>query len=119
LGKEEIILKKYNGFSFVEVFLASSIIFFLATTLIPIYTQLQVEREVLKDRRTITKYLHDDLQNNIQQKQTYPKEYVQTINDVAVNVYLFEEGNNIVVCGEWNNEKAIDERKCLYGTPIE
>ena len=104
----------------IEVMIAASILFSTITIFIPITSQIQIEKKVLRERRAIAYQLQEELQ-----------QYIWTDNNVLPSTFTFKqdaklfhfqfiEDNNFVRgCVQWENAKEIDESFCLYALPTE
>ncbi|WP_188453665.1 type II secretion system protein [Virgibacillus oceani] len=113
-------MKNNKGFTLIEVLVAFSIIFMIATTLVPIATTLNTELEVLSQRRMLTNRLHDELQDYLWDSEpAIPKTYTERINKKEVLFHFNLENRLIKGCAEWQNVKQSIEKYCLYGYPQE
>ncbi|WP_164216103.1 hypothetical protein [Virgibacillus sp. YIM 98842] len=118
MEKEDITLKKSNGFTFIETLIAASLLLTAVTTVVPIISLMHTEREVLSERRAISLELHDELQQFLWTEEApVPSDYLK-INDKKEVRYTFQYENEFVKgCAEWQNAKKIHESFCLYGLP--
>lgn len=105
-------LKNNKGFSFIEVFIATSLIMMVAITFIPISNQLKNERAVLTERQNKISLLQEHLQLLIlRDAARIPSE---SILDNAT--YTFKEEDEFLKgCVKWINVKHVEEKVCLYG----
>lgn len=118
LAKEGAILSKYNGFTLIEVLIASSILMMMITTFVPIFSLLKNEQTVLSDRRTIAFRLHDELQYYLWDKTaTMPASFMETIQFRSVAFEFTKNDDLVKGCAKWKNVKKIGEVTCLYGYP--
>src|SRR5690625_2586591 len=118
LVKVDIILKKSNGFIWIETLVSLSIVMLLATTIIPIYTTLQQEKRILHDRSLISLYLYDELQREILEEHHDEIRMEQVnISDRIVTIQFTLENEYIKGCVSWENVKERTENLCLYGIP--
>lgn len=108
-------MKKINGFSFIEVLAAFSIVMMLAFTILPIISLLIQEETILSDRRIISNRLHDELQSVIWTADPYPSSISRTIRSRHVEFTFMKEKQFIKGCGYWINIKEREEKVCLYG----
>lgn len=115
LGKGGIILSNIKGFYLLEVLVASSIIFMLIATTIPIATLLERERIVLSERRIFSARLHDELQPFLWHDIELPIRYSDVIHVVDVTFNFTREGEYIKGCVHWENARKKSETICLYG----
>ncbi|WP_029271023.1 prepilin-type N-terminal cleavage/methylation domain-containing protein [Virgibacillus alimentarius] len=105
-----------KGFTLIEVLVASSIIFTIVSTTVPITSLLLKEREILSDRRIITSRLHDELQPFLwEKKKTLPSTFIKTISETPVKFHFSYKEKLIKGCAEWENVKERNEKICIYG----
>lgn len=107
-------MKNNNGFTLIEVLVATSIILMLVATIVPVSTLVQVEKKILFDRRIILLALHDDLQETIWGDRKIENKQ-QNINHHIVEIYYSVDNKLIKGCASWENEKKKEETVCLYG----
>jgi prepilin-type N-terminal cleavage/methylation domain-containing protein len=120
LEKEGITLKKNKGFTLIEVLIAATILMTVITTIVPIISLVQAERQVLSERRTLSLKLHDELQQFLWLEDiTLPAAYSETIHEKAVQFTFIIENEYVKGCAEWQNAKRRTELFCLYGLPKE
>ncbi len=63
LGEEEdIFVNNHKGFTLLEVLVATTIIFMLITTMVPLTTLLTKERKLASENLILANMLHDELQ---------------------------------------------------------
>lgn len=111
-------LRKKNGYSLIEVIVASSIFLSAVAIFIPIVSKLQIEQHILSERSTVAHQLHEDLQQYIWvDRNTVPAEYQKDINSNTINFDFEEENDYIKGCAAWHNAKQTKESICLYGLP--
>ena len=111
-------LRETNGYSLIEVIVASSIFLSAVAVFIPIASNLQLEQHILTERRTVAHQLHEDLQQYIWlDASAVPAEYRKELNSNTINFEFEEENNFIKGCAAWQNAKQIKESICLYGLP--
>lgn len=109
-------LLKNNGFTLVEVIVASSILMVVITTIMPIISLITEHQRLLSDRRTFSYQLHDELQPYVHQQDTsLPSNYSKTIHNKKVAFQFRKENELIKGCAEWKNVKNNNEIICLYG----
>ena len=107
-----IALNNYNGFSFIEIMMASILALTILLTIVPIATQLQKERAVLNERLNHIELLHDQLQQYILNPPiTLPSEV--SINDAHLTFQM--DDKLLKGCIKWENAKLKQEKECLYG----
>ena len=118
LEKEGVILLKSNGFTLIEVMIASSILMLVVTTFVPIFSLLNKERSILHDRRGVTSHLHDELQHVLWEgSKNIPSQFTADIQNKEITFYFSKESEFIKGCASWKNVKKTDETICLYGYP--
>ncbi len=116
-GKEGFILQNRNGFTLIEVLIASGIIFTAIATFMPIISTLDIEQKVLSDRRKLAYLLHDELQQFIWSSNTLlPVAFTKTVDSYMEVQFDFQIENEFIKgCAEWNNAKNTEEQLCFYG----
>lgn len=101
-----------KGFSFIEIFIATSLIIIVAATFIPINSQLENERLILKNRLNQAYSLQYRLQSQILREPAY-------ISDESLQedtVFSFKkEDQYLKGCVEWINVKQVEEKICSFG----
>lgn len=104
-----------NGFTLIEVLVASGIILMLISTILPMTTLLEQERAVLSERRIFTTDLHDELQQFLWDDMVPPKMYSKTIDFTNIKFNFSNEDDLIKGCVQWENARKSNETICLYG----
>ncbi|MFA1821547.1 type II secretion system protein [Virgibacillus oceani] len=113
-------MKKNEGFTLIEVLIATTILMTVVTTAVPIISMVQSERQVLSERRTISLKVHDELQQFLWLEDiTLPTAYSETIHEKAVQFTFKKENEYVKGCAEWQNAKRRSESFCLYGVSKE
>ncbi|WP_179151895.1 prepilin-type N-terminal cleavage/methylation domain-containing protein [Oceanobacillus senegalensis] len=110
-------LKSGNGFTLIEVIVATSIFFTLVSTFIPMITLLSKEQGILKDRRNISYHLHDELQPFLWENKPVPNHYTDEITGRTVTFSFTRERGFIKGCAAYENGRHTDETICFYGLP--
>ncbi|WP_339228114.1 type II secretion system protein [Oceanobacillus sp. FSL K6-2867] len=112
-------MQNHNGFTLIEVLIASGIVFTVIATFSPIISTLHTEQKVLSERRKLAYALHDELQQFIWNTNTLlPKEFIQTIDENKEVQFKFQQENGVIKgCAKWNNAKNNNEKLCFYGLP--
>ena len=111
-------MRKKNGYSLIEVIVASSIFLSAIAIFIPIVSKIQIEQHILTERRTVTHQLHEDLQHYIWvNARAVPAEYRKDINSTTIDFDFQKENDYIKGCAAWQNAKQTKESICLYGLP--
>jgi competence protein ComGC len=109
-------LSKFNGFTLIEVLIATGIFMILVMVFVPIITQIKKGETVLSDRRAIVYELHDEIQPFIWNNKSLPNTFSKTINNGKIVQYTFTEKNKFIKgCAYWENARKTDETFCLEG----
>ncbi|RDW21932.1 type II secretion system protein [Oceanobacillus chungangensis] len=107
---------KNNGFTMIEVIVASVILFSVITTIIPIVSTVEKEQKVLSDRRIMIHTLHDELQSFIVGNPLRkPTEHIKEINRRQAVFRFSTESDYIKGCVNWENVRKRKETICLFG----
>lgn len=95
----------------------ASVLFLSAVTIfIPIFNQLQIEKNILNERRTFAYYLHEELQQYIwSEDHTFPAAYTSQYTGKSIHFQFIKTDDFIKGCVEWQNAKQKKESFCLYG----
>lgn len=107
-----------NGFTLVESLATLSIFLMITLTIVPILYQITLEEEVLKQRRMVQSFLHDELLDTIASSIPieFPISFNKRVNNGPEITFEFVTENNLLKgCANWNNVKKIQETICLYG----
>ncbi|MFC4022801.1 Tfp pilus assembly protein FimT/FimU [Oceanobacillus longus] len=76
-------MQKNNGFTLIEVLIASSILFTTVAVFIPLSFLVDAEQKLLSDRRQLASILHDELQHVIWDTPgELPLKYTETVNSI-------------------------------------
>ena len=111
-------LRKKNGYSLIEVIVASSIFLSAVAIFIPIVSKLQIEQHILSERSTAAHQLHEELQQYIWvNASAVPAGYRKDVNSNTIEFDFEEENDYIKGCAAWQNAKQTKEFICLYGLP--
>ncbi len=110
-------LKKVNGFTLIEVIIASSLLFSFILILVPAFSILHVEQTVLHDRLAIAYKLHDEMQPIIWENDNFTASYDLLVNKQTVTIEIDHEHNYLKGCAYWKNAKQTNEEVCLYAEP--
>ncbi len=107
-------MKKSNGFSLVEVIIATTILFSYISLLTPILSHIGKEQILLRNHLEYIHLLHDELVVLLGEKKELPLIYTNKTNDQEIQ-FTFTNENGFIKGGvKWNaNEK--EESPCLYG----
>ena len=120
LGEEEdIFVNNHKGFTLLEVLVATTIIFMLITTLIPLTTLLTKERKLASENLILANMLHDELQPFLWNNKSAPKQFQKKVNSKKVIFSFTREDDFIKGCVKWTNVKNKGDSICLYGLPQE
>ncbi|GAB3052016.1 prepilin-type N-terminal cleavage/methylation domain-containing protein [Virgibacillus ainsalahensis] len=107
---------KTNGFTLIEVLIASTLLITVVTTVFPIITLLTNEKDNLSDRRILTSKVHDELQDYLWDKEkSTPDQFTEIIRMKEVTFTFTKEKEYIKGCARWENVKKTKETICLYG----
>ncbi|MBP1969743.1 prepilin-type N-terminal cleavage/methylation domain-containing protein [Virgibacillus natechei] len=107
---------KNNGFTLVEVLVASSILMVVITTLVPIISLINEHQALLSERRTFSYLLHDELQPFVHQHETtIPTSYSKQVHHKTLAFQFSKENELVKGCVQWQNVKNTNEVICLYG----
>lgn len=115
LAKAGATLKKYNGFSLIEVLVSFGIVTMLIITVLPISIQVKKEQQILADRLTIVTMLYDELQLTIWNQHEIPKTYNKYSENIQLYFQFTSKNDLTQGCVEWTNVKNEKEKSCLYG----
>ncbi|WP_404453003.1 type II secretion system GspH family protein [Virgibacillus necropolis] len=110
-------MKKFNGFSLIEVLVAFGIVTMLVVTVFPISIQIKKEQQKLSDRITIATQLYDELQLTIWSNSDLPKTYNKQFESKPLTFHFKTINNLTQGCVEWTNVKNEKEKTCLFGYP--
>ncbi|WP_165769131.1 type II secretion system protein [Virgibacillus profundi] len=109
---------KNNGFTLIEVLVATSILMVAVSVIVPIIVLLNEEQQILSDRRVLAYRLHDELQPYIwEENLSSPSLFHETIQNKNATFHFTKENDYIKGCVTWENVKKKDESFCLYGLP--
>lgn len=112
-------LRNNKGFTLIEVLVASSILFLVMMTVVPINSLLTNERIISKDRYEYADQLQAELQPFIwERNKRLPATYERTINNQSVSFQITRETDVLIKgCVRWINAREKQEEVCLYGYP--
>jgi len=109
-------LSKINGFTLIEILIATGIFMILVMVFVPIITQIKKEETVLSDRRSIAYELHDELQPFIWNNKSLPNTFSKRNYNGRIVQYTFTEENKFIKgCAQWENARKTNETFCLEG----
>lgn len=112
--------KKKNGFTMIEVLVASTIFLQIITIFLPIYSKIETNKVVLTERRNAAFTLSEEMQTITQKEPPLINISYDKIRNETVFHFIFNEENNLIKgCVTWTNAKRSEERFCLYGLPKE
>jgi len=99
----------------IEVIVASSLFLSTIAIFVPILSQLQIEKNILNERRTAAIELHEELQQYIWEKEpTLPAAYITNLSGSSLRFQFTKRDELIKGCVEWQNAKQNKEILCLY-----
>lgn len=108
-------LIRKNGYSIIEVIVASSLFLSTVAIFVPILSQLQMEKNILNERRIAAFQLQEELQQYIWKEESLlPAAYSTDISGRALRFQFTEIDQLIKGCVEWQNAKQNNETFCLY-----
>ncbi|GGN63895.1 type II secretion system protein [Oceanobacillus indicireducens] len=108
-------MKKKNGYSMIEVLIASSIFFQALILFIPIYADIQLAYDTLRDKRWAANQLQTELQQYIWGKPPpLPAVLETTRNDTLFHFEFNKEDIYMKGCVSWQNAKESEETICLF-----
>ncbi|WP_405101202.1 hypothetical protein [Oceanobacillus sp. FSL H7-0719] len=108
-------MKEKNGYSIIEVIIAASLFLSTVAIFVPILNQLQIEKNILRDKRIAIYQLHEELQQYIwTDTPILPAAYSDNISGTPLQFKFIEINQLIKGCVEWKNAKQISETHCLY-----
>lgn len=112
-------LKNNEGFTLIEVLISFSILFMVATTIIPLFSIIEKERTQLNVRLELSNRLHDEIQPYLWEngQHHFPIQYTRTMDKISVAFLFTMEQNLIKGCVEWRNVHNEAEAVCLFGSP--
>lgn len=102
----------------IEVIVAASIFFSAIVIFIPITSQMQLEKNVLSERRDIAFHLQAELQQYIwTDNHSLPTTFTSHQDGKQFEFQFIEENKFIKGCVQWENAKEIEESFCLHALP--
>lgn len=112
-------MKNNKGFTLIEVLIASSILFIIIMTVVPIKSLLTSERRLLSDRYDYTARLHEELQFYLwEEDKQLPISYEQKLKQKTILFQFTKVSSELIKgCVEWKNVRDKNEKTCLYGYP--
>lgn len=108
-----------KGFIFFEVLVVLTILIFVVSLFTSISIRINQERKLLKDRRTFSTLLHDELQPFIWggENPSLPKTFHKTYHEQFLTFHFSYEQEMVKGCVTWNHERQKEETLCLFGRP--
>ncbi|MCM3738742.1 hypothetical protein M3210_00545 [Oceanobacillus luteolus] len=107
-----------NGYSMIEVLVASTIFFQVILIFIPIHSQLQMATDTLSDKRWASIILHEEIQHFIwEDAPLLPATFETELKNRVFSLHFYEEEGYVKGCVYWINAKKTTESFCLYGLP--
>ena len=108
--------KRKNGYTVIEVLIASTLFFQSLLLLIPMQSNLQTYKEVLKERRFAATKLSEELQMMLRNRGPFrATEFELETNGTIFHYRFFAEKEYIKGCVEWTNAEMAEEEFCLSG----
>lgn len=109
-------LKKKNGFSFVEVLAATALFFYSLLIILPLHTSMQMEKAVLSEKRTAATMLSEKLQPFLKNGgMKTPASFDVTEKGTTFHFQFTESSDYLKGCVHWTNAKQSSEKICLFG----
>lgn len=116
MEREEIILTNRNGFIWIETLVSLHVILVIMTTVIPIYTTVQKDKQILHDRSVYSLELFNELQIILHgEDKLVEKVFKKRLAGREVTFEFSTEGDYRKGCATWKNAKGKMEKRCLYG----
>lgn len=106
-------LENEKGITWIEAISASTVIFTIVLTFIPLHQLIQSERQQLYEKRQLSHQLFNrliELSSNRDEIHLLP-----LTEDVAMGKFTFSEKDGMIQgCMQWDNEKKNEQEWCLY-----
>ncbi|WP_277677894.1 MULTISPECIES: hypothetical protein [Gracilibacillus] len=116
MEKGGVILTPHNqsGYLNIEALVAAIVFLCLILTLMPLYTQLRLENEVLADKRIVIHQLYEELllHSSTDPMVVTKEEWIRN----PVTLKFKQTSSYLKGCATWKNVKKNNERLCLYAS---
>jgi len=77
---------------------------------------IHAERQVLTDRIIISSFLHDELQQTLQDDPASSQlEYIERLQNKEISLSFIKEDSYIKGCAKWTNKRSREDGICFYG----
>ncbi|HLS23852.1 MAG TPA: hypothetical protein VK037_08070 [Pseudogracilibacillus sp.] len=103
-----------RGFIWVETLLSLQIVLILAITIMPLYSKITTEKDLLHKRTMYSLALYNELKEVVYKKGMGSYFYEKEIDSSVVTFHFFDESPYIKGCISWTNAKDKKENLCLY-----
>lgn len=104
-----------QGFIWVETLVSLNVILLVMTTIIPIYTTIQKEKQVIKEGSLIEMQLFNELHIVLNDSPIPEESFTKQVENREVTYQFFTKEEYIKGCATWKNAKGKSEERCLYG----
>lgn len=104
-----------NGFIWVETLVSLNIVLIVMTIILPIYTTIQKEKLIIKERSLTTLQLFNELQFALHDAAEMERSFTKQIDKRQVSFHFSIEDEYVKGCATWKNAKEKNEKLCLYG----
>ncbi|MCZ0754640.1 competence type IV pilus minor pilin ComGE [Anoxybacillus sp. J5B_2022] len=102
--------KNCNGFTFVEALVASAVLLMITIALLPLLTQIMVERHNVALKNKAQQLLHAEMNRDAQ-----PADKTVTVAGVTYAISWTEVGNGMrKACVRWNDYVSRTVERCEY-----
>ncbi|WP_054635426.1 type II secretion system protein [Thalassobacillus sp. C254] len=108
------IFKNTNGFTLIEVVGALSIITVIAAVLVPVYTLVQTERQVIAQERAALSILEEEMYFIDEAASTFDHEKTRWLGDNEFFIETKEGKDWNEICISWLNVKQRPGEHCAY-----
>lgn len=104
-----------NGFIWIETLVSLNIVLIVMTIIVPIYTTVQKEKLIIKERSLTSLQLFNELQFVLNDSSETERSFTKHIEQREVNFQFSIEDDYVKGCATWKNAKGKNEERCLYG----
>ncbi|GGJ62654.1 competence protein ComGE [Anoxybacillus voinovskiensis] len=101
--------KNCNGFTFIEALVSLAVLLVITTTLLPLVTQIMVERHNVALKNEAEQLLYAEMNRDAQ------NDKIVAVGKVTYAIFWTELGNGMKkVCVRWNDEMNRTVERCGY-----